>query len=86
MSNKSATEEKESFVVPPSLAADWMSLEEAMREMSFTRWHISDLCKDGILQRQRYGRNTLISRASVAKYLARFKTPLVKTTKRKRRA
>lgn len=86
MRNNSATEEPTGFVVPPSLAPDWMSLEEAMKEMSFTRWHISDLCKDGVLQRQRYGRHVLINRQSVAKYMARFKTPLVKTTKRKRRA
>lgn len=85
MSNTSATEEPE-FKVPPSLAGEWMSMAEAMTELSFTRWHISDLCKDGVLQRQRYGRHVLINRQSVAKYMARFKTPLVKTTKRKRRA
>jgi excisionase family DNA binding protein len=70
MSNEPAT--KKTFTVPPDLAEHWMSLEEACTKLSVTRFTVSNWCQEKILERKSYGRYTLISRASVEKYLKRF--------------
>ena len=69
----SSTNATTPFRVPPDLEADWMSLEEACLKLSVTRYTVSSWCKEKILERKSYGRHTLISRASVEKYLNRFK-------------
>lgn len=72
MSDQSTTQ---GFEVPEELRADWMSVAEACQALLKTRWTISKYCSDGILERHEntYGRNVLISRASVKKFLDRFK-------------
>lgn len=82
MSNEATTTES---VVPEALRADWMDMAEACRTLAKTRWTIADYCRDGILERQTYGRHVLISRASVKRFLDRFKVRTTSPKKGKRK-
>lgn len=83
MSNEATTTES---VVPEALRADWMDMAEACRTLAKTRWTIADYCRDGILERQTYGRHVLISRASVNRFLDQFKVPAKQQKKATKKA
>ena len=82
MSNEATTTES---AVPEALRADWMDMAEACRTLAKTRWTIADYCRDGILERQTYGRHVLISRSSVKRFLDRFKVRTTSPKKGKRK-
>jgi len=85
MSNTVAT----SSELPEELAADWMTTSEAALILKKHRCTISKMISRGELVRhpEEYHRQALISRASVQKFLNRFKPQMVKNVpKKKRRA
>lgn len=73
------TGDKQAFKVPDALAKLWMSLDECCTTLGKSRFTISAWCREGILDRMAYGRNVLISRESVEKYLRKFQ-PVVAST------
>lgn len=59
--------------VPPGLQDEFLSREEAAREL---RMHIDTVSKKvslGVLETQRYGKHTFVTRESVRKYLNQFR-------------
>lgn len=85
MSNTVAT----SSELPEELRADWMTTSEAAEALKKHRCTISKMIAAGELVKhpETYHRQALISRASVQKFLNRFKPQMVKNVpKKKRRA
>lgn len=84
MSNTVAT----SSELPEELRADWMTTSEAAEALKKHRCTISKMIAAGELTKhpETYHRQALISRASVQKFLDRFKPKFVKPTGKRRKS
>lgn len=61
------------FRVPAALKADWMSTDEASAELGLAVATLYKKIAAGLFETQRYGRQTLISRDSIQRYLNQFR-------------
>lgn len=84
MSSDNATTPRDGKI-PEDIAAEWYSMAEACEKMKVSRYTIWRLTREGILVSNAYGRLTLISKASVLKYLNRNIAGPAKTTSGKRK-
>ena len=73
MSSKSATKRtNKRWEVPPSLAKDFLRIDDAMQELGKSRKRILTMVRDGLLNATRDGKFWLISRVSIKRYHERI--------------
>ncbi len=73
--------------LPDELKDYWMTEDEAAEILKKHRCTISRMIAEGVLQKhsERYGRKVLVSRASVQRYLDRFKPVFIDSPIRRNR-
>ena len=59
--------------VPPGLQDLWLSTEEACDALGIAKETLYKKIAGGLFETTRYGRRTLVSRASVQRYLDQFR-------------
>lgn len=61
------------FELPAELAANWLTLKQAEKRLSISKWAINSLVRDELLVKSMYHRRVIISKASIDAYLAKFR-------------
>ncbi len=74
MTAKTNTRTARKFVLPESLAENWMSLSDACKALEVSRFTIATLSEKGVLVVRKYGKFVIVSRKSVDDFLKQFTT------------